>query len=257
MNAERFWDGRADGFARAQDEENPELVGQVIEALDRVVGLAEKHVLDVGAGAGRYALPLAGKVASVTLADVSGNMLAEARQRAVARGIASFTYHKLDWGEVDVHAQGWDKAFDLVFASMVPPLREGRGLQEFTAASRGWCAINQFTSHRDSVREKLDGQLGAPAGRDPHNDPEFVDTLVTQLREAGQDPVVVPLAVGQSEEVTPAVLLERYSGRYGARAAEQGADLAEIIAGLADAKSGLVTVRRDTEAAVVLWQISA
>ncbi len=61
------------------------------EVLDRLLTLArsEDAWLDIGAGAGRYALPLALRVREVIALDPSPGMLAALREQAVEHGIAN------------------------------------------------------------------------------------------------------------------------------------------------------------------------
>jgi len=68
-----------------------------------------RRVLDVGTGTGRAALLLARGGAQVTAVDASDAMLAIARQRAAAEGLA------VDWQIRDAHALGFpDRSFDTV-----------------------------------------------------------------------------------------------------------------------------------------------
>ena len=74
------------------------------EALDILLGLAEETstVLDVGGGAGRFALPLALKCASVTVVDPSEGMLAQLRLAIEEEGVENVSMVRSDWETADV-----------------------------------------------------------------------------------------------------------------------------------------------------------
>lgn len=59
-------------------------------------------VLDVGAGTGRFALPLARQCRAVTLLDHSPAMLAVASAKAAAAGISNVSFVEATWEEADV-----------------------------------------------------------------------------------------------------------------------------------------------------------
>lgn len=69
------------------------------EVLDRLLALAlpDDTWLDIGAGAGRYALPLALRVREVTALDPSPAMLAALREQAAGQGIANVRTIEARW----------------------------------------------------------------------------------------------------------------------------------------------------------------
>jgi SAM-dependent methyltransferase len=83
--------------------------------LANMVGrVKDRSILDVGTGTGRAALFFARGGAHVTAVDPSGEMLAVARQRAAAEGLA------IVFGTGDAHAlQFPDRAFDVVVSLRV------------------------------------------------------------------------------------------------------------------------------------------
>jgi ubiquinone/menaquinone biosynthesis C-methylase UbiE len=78
----------------------------IVDFLDPVRGL---KVLDVGTGTGRGALVLASRGATVTGVDASAEMLAVARRRAAAAGLA------VEFVQGDAHGLAYgDRSFDVV-----------------------------------------------------------------------------------------------------------------------------------------------
>jgi 2-polyprenyl-3-methyl-5-hydroxy-6-metoxy-1,4-benzoquinol methylase len=103
-----FWAGYASAFRadprRADDE-----------ALDILLGLTEETstVLDVGGGAGRFALPLSLKCASVSVVDPSETMLSQLRLAIDQEGINNLSMVRSEWVTADVEPR------DLVLCSHV------------------------------------------------------------------------------------------------------------------------------------------
>lgn len=84
---------------------------EMAAVLDVLGPLDGRRVLDAGCGDGSYALEAAGRGALVTGVDRSEDMLAVARERSAARGIA------VDWRQGDVLALPFpDASFDRVIA---------------------------------------------------------------------------------------------------------------------------------------------
>ncbi len=109
-----FWDSRAGRDAArlpAPGAERDPLLARM-----RRVTSARSTVLDVGAGPGRHALPLARRVAALTAVDASERMLAILRRRARAEGLTNVVCVHGRWPDVDV-----DPA-DVVVSSFVMTL---------------------------------------------------------------------------------------------------------------------------------------
>jgi SAM-dependent methyltransferase len=84
-------------------------LGKLWELLPEVHGV---RILEVGAGTGRFAVPLAVRGARVTATDASAAMLAVARDKAHARGVS------LDLQVADAHHLPFrDRSFDVVLSS--------------------------------------------------------------------------------------------------------------------------------------------
>ena len=86
-----FWGGRADVFARRIDSPDDTL-GLV---LDKV--RPGDTVLDVGGGAGRYAIPIAARAKEVIVAEPSAGMGAALLQETEKRGVGNVRWIESEW----------------------------------------------------------------------------------------------------------------------------------------------------------------
>jgi SAM-dependent methyltransferase len=106
-----FWDRRADQFRRMSeqhDSRNDLLVAMLIEALG-----AEGTLLDVGAGAGRYALPIAQRGLSVTAVEPSAGMRRNLVERVQQTGVTTVRIVESAWEDASVEPH------DVVLASHI------------------------------------------------------------------------------------------------------------------------------------------
>jgi len=71
----------------------------------------------------------------------------------------------MDWGTVDVQAQGWSQAFDLVLASRTPAINDRASLEKMMAVSRNYCLIISQVEQYNSIRESLAGLIAADEER--------------------------------------------------------------------------------------------
>ncbi|MGI3169428.1 class I SAM-dependent methyltransferase [Pseudooceanicola sp. C21-150M6] len=96
MQAETFWDGIADSYAKRPIQN----LDQHDRTVERSVAYLtpEAQVLEVGCGTGTIAMRLAGHCAGVLATDLSSGLLDIARQRQADRGVANvtFAHHGID-----------------------------------------------------------------------------------------------------------------------------------------------------------------
>ncbi len=93
-----IWDKKAAAYRRATRDDH--------QATDRDLGFIEVRpgdtVLDMGAGTGRLAVPLAGRVAHVTALDPSGGMLSILRERMEQAGFRNYSCVQMRWEDVEI-----------------------------------------------------------------------------------------------------------------------------------------------------------
>ena len=143
----------------------------------------ESRVLDIGAGPGTLAIPLAGVVRHVTAVEPAPGMLKCLQENLKERGIRNVTTVRKKWEDVDVTAD-LDAPYDVVVASYslgVPDLRAA--LAKMDAASSRfvyvfWFADMMSPRHRNylAIWEDL-FTIPPPAGRMPN----IVFNLLNQM----------------------------------------------------------------------------
>ncbi|HET9444020.1 MAG TPA: class I SAM-dependent methyltransferase [Acidimicrobiales bacterium] len=140
------------------------------------------RVLDVGSGPGRFVLPLAPRVASVTAVDPSEAMLRIVRREARRRGLTNVTTVHSPWPQAEV------EPVEVSLCSYVLPLIEEAApfLRRMDAVTteRAFVSFNaaSFDLVFDTFWRHFHGSPRRPG-------PTYLD-LVAVLRELGADPSV-------------------------------------------------------------------
>ena len=161
--AASFWDSAAAGYA---GKELPSWQTNPLLRLlaDKVSFPLAGKVLDVGCGAGNYALALAPQVTAAVGVDLSPAMLAAAEKKAKEHKIRNAEFICADWSLLDSEALGWQQAFAVVFAHMTPAIDGAAALEKLMACSQKHCFLTKAAKRQDSVLDPLKLRLGLPAG---------------------------------------------------------------------------------------------
>lgn len=254
--AERKWDEKADLFNEYQKNSDSPISKMIVDYLESMGLLKDTEILDIGGGSGRYALPFAKRAKRVTMTDISSKMLAHARNNAVEESLTNLSYEKLDWEQADLLSLGWERSFDLVFASMCPALRTEEGLEKMIAASKGHCFINQFIRDYDSVGAFFEKRLEIKREFDPHNDRENAARFFNFLWEKGFDPQIRYAVDEFEKQMSKEEVLAIVSRDYGERANEKGVRVETLLSEYQQGSSSeVVTVTGKTVSMMILWQV--
>jgi 2-polyprenyl-3-methyl-5-hydroxy-6-metoxy-1,4-benzoquinol methylase len=150
----------------------------------------ESTVLDVGGGAGRYALPLALRSKHVTVVDPSPSMLEALRESAASAGIENVADVQAEWGEVAVEPH------DLVLCANVV-----YGVAEIEPFVRG---LENAARDRVAIVAYMDAPLSrmSPIWREVHGEERIELPALRELlpvlweMEIYPDVAMLPPAVG-------------------------------------------------------------
>ncbi len=171
-----YWDRRSEGYARqSQDAESRSLRAELLRWL-AARGALERgfRVLDIGAGPGGFALPMAARVRQVTALEPSAGMVSILRRRQQARALSNLRVVRRGWGEIELERERWAGAFDLVFASMSPGVDGPEALERMNRASRRFCYLSGWSGELwgpwgQARRELWPLLFGEPQGNYPHD----------------------------------------------------------------------------------------
>ena len=145
----RNWDERAGRFARMTAELNTSRE-PLLRALSETVR-PDDSALDVGAGAGRYALPLASMASRVTAVEPSAGMRASLERTLQERGVSNVTVVPGTWQEVNVEPHDVVLcAHVLYFVPDAVPF-----IEKLDAAARRTCYIYLRVDERETLFHPL------------------------------------------------------------------------------------------------------
>lgn len=190
IDAENMWDTRAESFNKAQQNDKTGFAKNVTKLLEEKDILKGKDVLDIGGGSGRYALEFSQFAKSITVTDISKNMLDLALENAKKQDINNIYVEKLDFENANIKELGLYKKFDLSFSSMCPALRTVKGLENMIKTSKKYCVINQFVKDTDNFRQNILSKTGLKDDYHPHNDGDVTNALFNLLWLKGYNPEI-------------------------------------------------------------------
>lgn len=128
-----FWDNMAKRYPRFNDASMSKDVNHILNwCQTKNVSFEGASILDIGAGTGAMAIPLALKGAHVTAMDISEGMLAALNEDAHETGIQKHIHtHQSDWDSFPVNQK-----FDIVIASMTPAISDLPKIEKMIAATK-------------------------------------------------------------------------------------------------------------------------
>jgi SAM-dependent methyltransferase len=145
-----MWDARAQTFAgNVLGNAGKRRTEKVIQWLEQLgVSFEGATVLDIGSGPGAFAVPFALRSAQVTAVEPSSSMIELLQQHAHSHGVTIDVIEPL-WEDINVDHEGWNPAFDLVFASMCPAISSWQYLEKALQCARKYCFLSTFAGKRE------------------------------------------------------------------------------------------------------------
>lgn len=254
--AEATWDLRAKRFNTSQKNENSETPEILAKRLYEKGFLADKTVLDAGGGTGRYAVPFAKYAKTVTVADISTNMLSYAKKNAESVGLNNVIPVKLDWDTANISDLGWDGHFDFVFSSMCPATRCKEGIAKMISASKYGCALNNVIESQDSLLNRIKKEQKIKVGFGNHrgyNGRENAQAAFNYLWNEGFNPEIIYLQEMKERNLSVDDAVSHYRQSFEMLEQENKLDWNEIIESYAE--NGVISITNKRNLAIITWNI--
>jgi len=145
-----FWNSMSGKYDRNQDQQRAEVrISRILNLIsDSGLEISGAEVLDIGAGTGNVAIPLAKAGARVTALDFSDGMLSKLSERAKEEGVTLAGILHRNWDELDVISEGMKGKFDLVIASMTPAVRCPATFEKMLDVSKGLCYYSGWVNRK-------------------------------------------------------------------------------------------------------------
>jgi len=243
-NAKRFWE---------MSLENKDRVEKTLKGMALT---PESRVLDIGAGPGSLAVPLAGRVTHVTAVEPAEGMMEILKQNIETYGIGNIDCVYKDWEAVDAEAD-LRPPYDIVFASYSLGMKDIRAsIQKMIDVSSGYVYLYWFAGDTpwDIHSQKLWPILhGCQYRKGPK-----ADILYNVLydMEIYPDVKVFPFEHNNRFENLEAAL-EHFKPQYAAFSPEQEEILRDYLREVLEEENGALVQKGRSTRVKMWWKVSA
>jgi SAM-dependent methyltransferase len=211
------------------------------------------RVLDIGAGPGTLAIPLASRVKEVTAIEPGEGMVQILNERMIKERITNIRTIKKRWEDIDLTID-LDGQYDVVMASLSLTMEDIRqALQKMDAASRDSVYLFWFVDM--PFWERMYADLWKPLhGTDYHTGPK-ADCLFGVLYQAGIYPNVEMLPLSKEYRFTTQdEMTIFFRRRFGVTNPEQERLLDDYLKPLIRKEGSEIIISGDSTFAKVWWK---
>jgi len=221
-----------------------------------IAGLAinrKSRVLDIGAGPGTLALPLAPLVREITAVEPGKGMVRLLRENMRKEGIANITCIEKHWEDIDID-QDLDAPYDVVLSSLSLTMEDLRtALAKMDTASSRYVYLFWFAE--PPFWEKMYIDLWPDLHGEPFYPGPKADCLFNVLYQMGVRPNVEMMPLGKEYRFkTEKEMAAFFRRRFGVITRKQRRVLDDYLAPLIRRGKGEVVVSGDSVLAKVWWE---
>ena len=213
----------------------------------------DSQVLDIGAGPGTLAIPLAPRVRKVTAVEPGEGMVAILRERVAKEGITNISCVRKRWEDVDI-ACDLAGPYDIVIASLSLTMEDIRAaLHKMDAASRRYVCLYWFVDM--PFWERMYADLWEPLHGSPYYSGPKADCLFNVLYQMGIYANVEMLPLSKEYRFdTMDEMAEFFRRRFGVKTGKQQKVLDDYLGALVREEDGRVIVSGNSVFAKLWWR---
>lgn len=105
-------------------------------------------ILDIGAGPGRFTIPMARIAREVTALEPAAERVKILKENLEKEKIENVNIIIRPWQEIKIGKEEMEDKYDLVFASMTPGIEDPNTIEKMITASNKYCYISTFSGNR-------------------------------------------------------------------------------------------------------------
>jgi SAM-dependent methyltransferase len=252
LDTSHDWD-KKENATRYAAQSVGEFETRIRMTLDDLVVNSSTRVLDIGAGPGTLAIPLAPKVKEITAVEPGAGMIIALEERAGKEGINNITCVRKTWEEVDP-TRDIEGPYDLVIASLSLTMHDIReAIRKMDAVSRGEICLYWFVDL--PFWERMYADLMIPLHGRPYYSGPKADCLWNVLYQEGiyADVNMLPLdkeyRFSFREEMSAF-----FKKRFGVTTPAQERVLENYLSGLARTEGNDVVISGTSTFAKIRWK---
>lgn len=251
-----FWEREASEYPSPFNKKVLRLTEKVIRIMEaRSIPFAGARILDIGCGAGTFALPLALRGASVTALDFSENMLKRLIIEARNLKIDKLKTLRSSWKKVNICEASLERAFDVVLAAMSTAVETKGDILKMEKCSREWCV---YIASGKIVREKACDDILQTLQAPLHPRPDIRNIRLT-LEKMGRAFYYDSFMRTVIFKKTPGQITRELSGRLEAAGIKPDHDrIVEVISSCPQytGMDNVIEYRRRGETGVIAWRLN-
>jgi SAM-dependent methyltransferase len=246
------WD-RRENAERYDANSRSEYDARIRMTLDGLTVTRDSRVLDIGAGPGTLAIPLAPRVKEVTAVEPGAGMVSILQERAGCEGIPNIRCIQKRWEDVDPK-RDLAGPYDVIIASLSLTMEDIRAaLKKMHAAATGAVCLYWFVDM--PFWEKMFADLWEPLHGSPYYSGPKADCLFNVLYQMGIYPNVEMMPLAKEYRFASREKMERFfCQRFDAESYGQKETVKNYLSELAREEQDEIVISGDSTFAKIWWK---
>jgi SAM-dependent methyltransferase len=247
------WD-RRENAERYDANSRSEYDARITMTLDGLTVTRDFRVLDIGAGPGTLAIPLAPRVKGITAVEPGAGMISILQERAAREGITNITSIQKRWEDVDPARDLTGGPYDIVIASLSLTMEDIRAaIEKMNAVSKGAICLYWFADM--PFWERMYADLWEQLHGNPYYSGPKADCLFNVLYQMGIYPDVEMMPLPKEYRFSSREEMETFfNQRFNAQSAERQEIVNQYLAPLIREEGHDVVISGNSTFAKIWWR---